>query len=817
MIRKTFVISIVILFVLLWTTAVYSQEEARGFYAPMWMIKTPPAVETIIAKARQYHFNQVYVQVRGRGDAYYYPNRDDTAYQNNEPRAELYDLTPTDFDPLQHAIDLAHNGSPRIEIHAWMVVYPAWNRDYQPSSPAHVYRQHPEWITEDSSGITQNPTGDAEGAYLDPGIPAVQDYLINVFMDVVRNYDVDGIHLDYIRYHTGDWGYDPLAKAYFEEQTGWNIDADSGIEPVWHNWKRAQISTFVERLYHLVHAEKPWVQLSGFLPSFTDTVINNYQAYNWWSHYEWMDVLQRGSYNNSVSLVVNRYNHTQNYNYGGLPVQCPLGSEDCYSNTPESMVDIINALRSATPAPHGYNHFQYSGLSADNDERFKYLGDSSYNPDAPYATAVAVPSDIPDTQSPNAPASASASSSTPGQVNISFQRPMAASDGDYPVQYRIYRDDDSNVELYYDNLEMVFYDDPPVRTSFTWTDVDAPSGSTYYKIVAYDDYFNQNSVTVSANTVALNIIVDNSDPGFSVESGTWYTGTSAPDRYGADYRWNSVGAGNDKVQWRPSIPQSGQFDVAVWYPEGSNRAPDAKFTVYFDGGNQTFVINQQTNGGQWNLLGTFQFSEGTSGFVELSDHSGSSENVVVADAVRFTPAGSPSPEPWETKPLATPVPHEHWNTLVIDNTPEHLHYEDGSGWASSSYGNVYNDDKRYASSPTTSKANYLVYIPRRGMYALDGWIQGNSAYAQHARYRFVDADGIVQESITSQQHSGSINDGDFWINVDGVDDSAAFIFEKGFLFITLFNTNASDGYTIADALRLRYLGSDADKNEWLFY
>ena len=130
------------------------------------------------------------------------------------------------------------------------------------------------------------------------------------------------------------------------------------------------------------------------------------------------------------------------------------------------------------------------------------------------------------------------------------------------------------------------------------------------------------------------IVVDNTDPGFSIVSGTWTTATSATDKYGADYRWNSTGTGADVARWTPTLPQSGNYDVSVWYPAGSNRANNSPFTVVHKYGSQTIAVNQQTNGGQWNLLGTFSLDAGTGGYVSFSDNAETSK-VVVADAVRW--------------------------------------------------------------------------------------------------------------------------------------------------------------------------------------
>jgi len=130
------------------------------------------------------------------------------------------------------------------------------------------------------------------------------------------------------------------------------------------------------------------------------------------------------------------------------------------------------------------------------------------------------------------------------------------------------------------------------------------------------------------------VIVDNSDAGFSVVSGVWNTGTMATDKYGADYRWNSTGTGEDVVRWTPNLPRSGNFEVYAWWPAGTNRANNAPYTITHKDGSQTVAMNQTTNGGRWNTLGTYPFDAGQTGYVSLSDNAEPSK-VVIADAVLF--------------------------------------------------------------------------------------------------------------------------------------------------------------------------------------
>ena len=138
----------------------------------------------------------------------------------------------------------------------------------------------------------------------------------------------------------------------------------------------------------------------------------------------------------------------------------------------------------------------------------------------------------------------------------------------------------------------------------------------------------------SDSSGGLEVIVDNSDSGFSV-TGDWSTGNTAGDKYGSDYRFALAypGSGDSTAIWRPTLVTSGIYSVYVWYSQGGNRSTDAPYTVHSNSGASTIRIDQQTNGGQWVILGAFPFSSGTTGYVELTNDA--SGIVVIADAVRF--------------------------------------------------------------------------------------------------------------------------------------------------------------------------------------
>lgn len=130
-------------------------------------------------------------------------------------------------------------------------------------------------------------------------------------------------------------------------------------------------------------------------------------------------------------------------------------------------------------------------------------------------------------------------------------------------------------------------------------------------------------------------VVDNTDPGFSVVSGAthWQTSTASEGQYGVDYRVSASGAGENVVKWTPNLTQPGFYKVYVWYPQGTDRAPDAPFTVHSLNGDATVKVDQRTGGGAWEGLGTFPLLGGGYGTVTLSNAAGAS--VVVADAVKW--------------------------------------------------------------------------------------------------------------------------------------------------------------------------------------
>lgn len=124
---------------------------------------------------------------------------------------------------------------------------------------------------------------------------------------------------------------------------------------------------------------------------------------------------------------------------------------------------------------------------------------------------------------------------------------------------------------------------------------------------------------------SVTIVVDNNTSSFAASS-NWSTGTSAADKYGTDYRYRSTAAVSDAAQWTANISTAGTYTISAWWSQGSNRSASAPYVLP---SGTTVKVNQQTNGGKWNSLGSESLSTGnrvtklscwtTTGYVVLAD------------------------------------------------------------------------------------------------------------------------------------------------------------------------------------------------------
>ncbi len=250
--------------------AVPSSARARDEYRALWVdvfhpgLRTRDEVDTMLQAARTANINALFVQVRKACDAYY-----DSRVEPKNP------AVAGGFDPLQYLIRRAHDtsgGNQPIEVHAWLVTYRCrMPNDDLWRDPRHVYQRHPEWLSRTvDGGVEDRKNSDNAGRQiLDPGVPAVIDYTLDVVKDILSRYDVDGIHFDYFRYPDSSgagnvWGYNPVALERFRRIYG-RTGKPAPDDPQWSEFRRMQVAHLARKVYAHVRLWRPRVKVSAAL------------------------------------------------------------------------------------------------------------------------------------------------------------------------------------------------------------------------------------------------------------------------------------------------------------------------------------------------------------------------------------------------------------------------------------------------------------------------------------------------------------------------------------------------------------------------
>lgn len=216
--------------------------------------------------AAQMKMNAIIFQVRPACDALY--------ASKIEPWSEYLTgrmgQAPAPFyDPLEFAIAEAHKRG--LELHAWFNPYRAHHfKTVSAISADHISKTQPQLVREYGRYL-----------WLDPGEPEVQDYSLRVVMDVLKRYDVDGIHFD-------DYFYP------YEEKDAQGRELDFPDDASWKkygaavklsrdDWRRENVNTFIKTVYDSIKTTKPWVKFGvspfGIWRPGNPPQIKGYDAY----------------------------------------------------------------------------------------------------------------------------------------------------------------------------------------------------------------------------------------------------------------------------------------------------------------------------------------------------------------------------------------------------------------------------------------------------------------------------------------------------------------------------------------------------------
>ncbi len=308
-----------------------SNGQVRTEYRAFWVdtfntnLNNHTDVVTMVNNAKAAKANALFVQVRRRGDSWY--------LNSLEPLGDRVPIQPG-FDPLQDIIDVAH--AEGMEVHAFVIMNAIWGRApnlFPPENPNHVFNLHGgynaatntiipgpnNWLTRTllpdttpaSTAIAFQGHRFGNDFWLDFGHPDAAAYTANVVKHLVQHYDIDGLHLDRVRYPDisiagqtptsgTNIGYNPTSVQRFQQHFNLPLDGPPPApnNPQWNQWRRDQITNVVRRVYLEAIAIKPQLKVSAALIAFggigtAETSWNSAEAF-WRVYQDWRAWTEEG-------------------------------------------------------------------------------------------------------------------------------------------------------------------------------------------------------------------------------------------------------------------------------------------------------------------------------------------------------------------------------------------------------------------------------------------------------------------------------------------------------------------------------------------
>ena len=366
----------------------------------MWVLRqtlaSPAAIRDMVGAAADAGINALFVQVRARGDAYY--------VSAIEPRGSLLAKQPESFDPLATVIRAAHARG--IAVHAWVNIGLVSDATGLQDAASHVIRRHPEWLMmpRELAGYaattrprdrgylttlarwTRANTAKVEGLYVSPIPRDARVHATALVRDLTKRYEIDGLHLDYVRYPHDGFDYSAAALTEFRASVAPDLDArelatlDARAKTTptlfadrypqrWDAFRRSRVTALVAGVSAAAREERPGIVISAaVLPDPAVALGVKLQDWPEWAARGIVDALcpmayaeQRPAYTAQIEAVRQAA--------AGVPVWTGIGA---YRLTAAETASRIREARQAGSA--GVLLFSYDSVSSGPGGR-RYLAD----------------------------------------------------------------------------------------------------------------------------------------------------------------------------------------------------------------------------------------------------------------------------------------------------------------------------------------------------------------------------------------------------------------------------------------------------------
>jgi uncharacterized lipoprotein YddW (UPF0748 family) len=362
-----------------------AEPEVRAMWVLRSSLTSPASIAAVVRAASDNGFNTLFVQVRGRGDAYF--------NGGVEPRAADLQRQPPSFDPLATILTSAHAAG--LSVHAWVNVNLVSIAVDLPIAREHIVHRHPDWlmvprdIAQSLAKVPASSPGyvgqlarytrarrtELEGLYASPIVPAAADYMNAIVRDMAARYPLDGFHFDYARYPNSKFDYSRAALSEFratvrprlEPALRRQLDAREAIDLFaysdarpddWRSFRISRMTQLMRRLSATVKQERPAAVVSvAAKPDLRDAYDERLQDWGAWITGGIVDVICPMAYTADAAAFADQIASARAAS-GAHPVWAGIGA---YRLSPAQTVANIQAARRLGAG--GVILFSYDSLS----------------------------------------------------------------------------------------------------------------------------------------------------------------------------------------------------------------------------------------------------------------------------------------------------------------------------------------------------------------------------------------------------------------------------------------------------------------------
>ncbi|MGK7919221.1 MAG: glycoside hydrolase family 10 protein [Trichodesmium sp.] len=257
-------------------------------------------------------------------------------------------------DFLQEIISEAHEKD--------LTIIPWFEFGFMAPADSELARLHPNWLTKRRDGTTIKMQGKYPRVWLNPFHPEVQQFILDLVMEIVTKYDIDGIQLDDHFGLPAEFGYDDFTVKLYEKELPGLSPPENYQETFWVRWRADKINDFVERISQEIKAIKPDCIIS-ISPNPLHFALPAYlQDWLTWETEKWIDEIVLQVYRPDIKRFIKELERTEvKLAKNHLPFAIGILSGLKNNSTPITTVEAqVEAVRQRNFA--GVSFFFYESL-----------------------------------------------------------------------------------------------------------------------------------------------------------------------------------------------------------------------------------------------------------------------------------------------------------------------------------------------------------------------------------------------------------------------------------------------------------------------